>query len=237
MSKCVLFVEGQSEQIFVRELLLHRFNWDASQLAIRCYMLNAESLESAEYDYGEDDATHFFQLIDAHGDIKVVSAIKARAPRMVKAGFDMIVGLRDMYSRAYREMSPNSVSVELNQEFIDMAQEGIDKAGLSEHVRIHFAIMEVETWMLALLEKWKGDVSMDDIKQFFDPEADIEKVFHPYIVMKGITSMMGDPYEKHKDQVNAIMAKINWEDYEELYESGRCPSFNAFLDTIKANCE
>ena len=47
MSKCVLFVEGQSEQIFVREMLLRRFNWDATQLAIRCYKLNAEVLESA----------------------------------------------------------------------------------------------------------------------------------------------------------------------------------------------
>ena len=237
MSECVLFVEGQSEQIFVREMLLRRFNWDATQLAIRCYKLNAEVLESAEYDYGNDDATHFIQLIDAHGDNKVVSAIKSRAARLLEAGFEMIVGLRDMYSRAYREQSPNCVSADLNKEFIKTIQEGIDEAGLSENVRIHYAIMEVETWMLALLEKWKGDISMDDIKQFFNPDADIETIFHPYLVMKNIKALMGDTYEKHKNQVNSIMANINWEDYAKLYQSGRCPSFNAFYETVILNCQ
>lgn len=237
MSKCVIFVEGQSEQIFVREMLLRRFNWDPMQLAIRCYQLNAEALDSADYNYGNDDATHFFQLIDAHGDNKVVSAIKTRAARLLKAGFEMIVGLRDMYSRAYREQSPNCVSSNLNKEFIETIQTGLVEAGLSENVRIHFAIMEVEAWMLALLEKWKGDISMDDIKQFFNPNEDIETIFHPYLVMKNITALMGDTYEKHKDQVNAIISKINWEDYNELYRSGRCPSFNAFYETIISNSQ
>lgn len=236
MSKCVVFVEGQAEQIFVREMLLRRFCWDATQMCVRCYKLNAEQLESAEYDYGEDNAPHVFQLINAGGDNKVLSAMIARADGMKSAGFEMIVGLRDMYSKAYRELSANAVSEDLNREFIEAAEETIEGAGLSDCMKIHFAIMEVETWMLALLDKWKGELAEEDIALYFDSESSMETIFHPAVVMKDVTTLLGDPYEKHKDQVNAIMASVEWTDYWELYESNRCPSFNSFLDTLLNYC-
>lgn len=236
MSRCVIFVEGQAEQIFVRELLLNRFQWDVTQLGIQCFKLNAEVLESAEYDYGNEDAEHIFLLINSGGDNKVLSAILSRVNGLRSAGFEMIVGLRDMYSKSYRDLSPNEVSEELNNDFIAAAEEKISEEGLTDYVKIHFAIMEVETWMLALLQKWKGALSDDAIARCFDVDADIEKIFHPFVVMKEVTTLMGNPYEKHKDQVNSIMSAIEWTDYEQLYDSNRCPSFNAFLDTILAFC-
>ena len=52
MRKIVLFVEGQAEQIFIREMLLRRYDYDANNLSIRCLRLVAEKLES---DYHEFD--------------------------------------------------------------------------------------------------------------------------------------------------------------------------------------
>lgn len=232
MDKCAIFVEGQSEQIFVRELLLRRYCWDARNIAVRCYKLQSEVFETAEYDFGDDDAEHFYQIVDVGNDNKVLSAMTKRAPKMNESGFTQIVGLRDMYCRVYREMSPHCVSRELNEEFINNANELIRDMNLSETTRLHFAIMEVETWMLALLEKWKGNISDEDIALYFDSQAELENIFHPAAVMKNITEKTGEPYEKHKTQVNSIMSNIEWQDFQDLYDSNRCPSFNRFMDDI-----
>lgn len=209
MSKSALFVEGQAEQIFVRELLLRRFNWMSSSIGIRCYQLIAEQFESAEYDYGDDDAEHFYQLINVGNDNKVLSAMFTRANRMYDIGFERIIGLRDMYSHSYRELSPYKVSQELNQQFIDISQKQIKDKGFYGKMELHFAIMEVEAWMLALLDKWKGDLKDDDILNYFDKKTNIESIYHPFVVIKSITTLAGNPYEKHKEQVNSIISGVS----------------------------
>lgn len=231
MRKIVLFVEGQAEQIFIREMLLRRYAYDTNNLGIRCLRLVAEKLESAEYDYGNEDASNHFLIINAGNDNKVLSAMLRRHAGLIAQGYHMIIGLRDMYSRFYREQSPSVVDSELNQEILSAARLQIQKANVS-NVKIHFAIMEVETWMLALLDKWKGDKSEVEILQFFNPEDILENIFHPSEVVKSITSIDGTPYDKHASQVNSMMANIEWDDYKDLYESNRCPSFNAFVDDL-----
>lgn len=92
--------------------------------------------------------------------------------------------------------------------------------------------MEVETWMLALLDKWKGNISNEDILQYFNPEEKLEEIYHPAEVVKAITGISGTPYDKHASQVNSIMTNIEWNDYNDLYQSNRCPSFNSFIDDL-----
>lgn len=231
MRKIVLFVEGQAEQIFIREMLLRRYVYDADLVCIRCLRLVAEQLESAEYDYGNEDAPNYYMIINAGGDNKVLSAMLRRQAGLIAKGYQMIIGLRDMYSRFYRTLSPSEVSSELNQEFLSSARQQIEEANVS-NVTIHFAIMEVETWMLALLDKWKVDISDTDILQYFNPDDNLEEIYHPAEIVKAITGIAGVPYDKHATQVNSIMANIGWDDYKDLYQSNRCPSFNEFIDDL-----
>lgn len=234
MRRIVLFVEGQAEQIFIRELLLRRFNYNADILCIRCLRLNAEVLESAEYDMGDENAENSFLIINAGGDNKVLSVILKRYSNLVDKGYQMIIGLRDMYSKFYREQSSNVVLPELNSAIISAAQQQIEKANAT-NVKIHFAIMEIETWMLGLLDRWKGALTDVDIISCFNPKCNLEEIFHPAEVVTKLTSLSGNPYDKHSGQVNSIMAGISWEDYKELYTSKRCPSFNAFIDDLFGN--
>lgn len=230
MSRVVVFVEGQVEQIFIRELLFRHFGYNSAIIAIRCYKLNAESLDGADYHYGNDDAENFFEIIDAGGDNKVLSAMIKRSPKMLEVGFSVIIGLRDMYSKQYNEISPGSVSKEINAIIIDEARKSIHSALGDIPVHIHYAIMEVETWMLALIDKWKGDVSQDEIDKILSPETYLESIYHPVEVVKEITKLKKEQvYDKHARQVNSIISKIEWSDYWALYKSGKCPAFNEFL--------
>lgn len=230
MLRIALFVEGQAEQIFIREMLLRRFAFSIENLCIRCYRLMAEKFERAEFDFGNDDAVNRFLIINAGGDNKVLSAMIHRYKGLLEKGYQMIIGLRDMYCKVYRDMS-SVVKDDLNQEMILSASQQIDKT-IASQVKIHFAIMEVETWLLALLDKWKGEISDNSIRQIFNPDENLEYIFHPADIVTAITSLSGNPYDKHKPQVNAIMSKIEWEDYLHLYDSNRCPSFNSFIDEL-----
>lgn len=231
MKKIALFVEGQAEQIFIREMLLRRFSYKADELCIRCLKLVAERLESSEYDYGNNNANNHYLIINAGSDNKVLSAMLRRRKGLISEGYRMIIGLRDMYCEFYKELSPSVVNQELNQRIMSAARTQIEAANVTD-VIIDFAVMEVEAWMLALLDCWRGDLADDDITRCFHPSDSLESIYHPADVVRDLTGITGTPYDKHASQVNAIMSGIEWKDYYALYSSNRCPSFNAFLDDL-----
>lgn len=212
-------------------MLLRCFAYDADLLNICCLQLNAERFQSAEYDYGNEDATNYFLIINAGNDNKVLSVILRRYAGFIAQGYQAVIGLRDMYSRIYRELSPSVVDAKVNQEIITTVYKQLEEAGMSR-AKVCFAIMEVETWMLALIDKWSGTITEADIKKYFNPNGSLEDIYHPTEIVKAITSTSGITYDKHSSQVNSIMANIGWEDYLMLYNSNRCPSFNTFADSL-----
>lgn len=230
MRKVVVFVEGQAEQIFIRELLLRYY--DYNNICIRCYQLVAEQTLSAEYDFGAESSDNLYQIINVGGDNKVLSAMIARSQRMLDLGFNLVIGLRDMYSKVYREESPCVVSTDLNREFVESAKRSINQYYKDGGVQIHFAVMEIETWMLALIKCWKKDITDEKIKEYINPNSALESIYHPTEVMKAITSSTGDAYDKHSRQVNAIVANITKDDYLNLFASNQCPSFNEFIKDL-----
>lgn len=229
MRKVAVFVEGQAEQIFIREFLLRYYDYNVDEIGISCYSLISERFHGADYDFGNDEANYYYQIINTGGDNKVLSAMISRSMRMLE-NFHLIIGLRDMYSKDYRNNHPaHQISKEDNAEIIDNARASIKSALGDVNVHIHFAIMEVEAWMLALIDTWKKGVSDQDIYACFPPDCDVEDIFHPADVVKSITTIMGDPYDKHAYQVNSIMSHITKDDYINLLHSNRCPSYNEFV--------
>lgn len=151
MIKVAIFVEGQTELIFVREYLLKSFEY--SNLAIECYTLFAEGrFHPTEYAFPNENAAHFFQIINVGNDNALLTRILSREKYLWNSGFDFIIGLRDMYSKNYRELSnQGKMEKELNQQFIATAQETLAQRALKpEKIRFCYAIMETEAWILGL---------------------------------------------------------------------------------------
>jgi hypothetical protein len=153
MIKTAIFVEGQSELIFTRELLLKYFEYQ--NVWLECYNLfNDQDLNPTEYPFRNDSAKFYFQILNIGNDQKVLASILKREKYLFSEnqGFHRIIGLRDMYSKEYREIVKNSsVDLKVNEKFIQTHQETIRKKSLhSEKINFHFAIMELETWLLAI---------------------------------------------------------------------------------------
>jgi len=80
----------------------------------------------------------------------VLPAIKKREQGLFSQCFHKIIGLRDMYSQAYREISPGVIDENLIQQFIDGANNNIAMMSHPEKIHFHFAIMELEAWWLCM---------------------------------------------------------------------------------------
>jgi len=148
MRKFVIFVEGQAEFITVREFLLREFNYVVN---IECRTLfNASELRKAPYDHVNPMAQYHFQVINSGNDAAVLKRILEREQSLWEAGYEKIVGLRDMYSEDYREEA-RQIDPAITQRFIDGANETLrQKAKFPEKIMFCFAIMEVEAWFLGI---------------------------------------------------------------------------------------
>lgn len=237
--KIAIFVEGQTELIFVREYLLKIFDF---QISIDCYTLFADSrLHTTEYAFAAPEPLHYFQILNTGNDNAVLSRILRRERLLWNAGFDKIIGLRDMFSSAYlEEVTERKIDQRVNNLFVETTQQTINREAIRpDDIHFSFAIMEVEAWILAL------DSCFQHIHELLDHDFIAEKLghnlsvidpettfFHPANIIEEIYSLVGLKYKKSKGDIYTIMNGIQKEDFRYLYESDKCASFNSFSDKL-----
>ncbi|NJN78919.1 MAG: DUF4276 family protein [Saprospiraceae bacterium] len=246
MRKVAIFVEGQTELIFVREFLLKIFEYQ--NINIGCFNLfTNNNYHSTDYAFpSEINETYpfYFEIINVGNDNAVLSRILRREKYLWNSGFDKIIGLRDMYSRVYREEAQNAqISETLNQLFKQTHQEQIDKqAERPNDIHFIFAIMEVEAWFLGFQEVFMSldaRLTIDFIQQNLDfdlSSIDLETTFfHPTKNINEIYSLVNETYTKRRSEVEAFMSFLSKDDFELLKMENKCQSYSEFYNTIPKN--
>lgn len=232
MTKTAIFVEGQTELIFVREFLLKMFQYQ--NISIECYNLFTDNnFHPTEYAFPNNEAEYYFQIINVGNDKSVLTRILRREKYMMESGFSRIIGLRDMYSQQYREeVKSHQINENINKKFIDGHRNQIK----SKDIYFIFAIMEVEAWLLGLprsFERMDERLTVEYIEQNLgfnlettDPET---YFFHPANEVNSIFGLIGESYNKSKSDINAIASYLDESDFEELISSKKCASFREFV--------
>ena len=238
MRKVAIFVEGQTELIVVREYLLKWFNYE--NIEIECRTLFTDSkFHLVPHDFHTPAPQYHFQIINVGNDNAVLSRILKREEYMWNAGYDKIIGLRDMYSKEYREMS-TVIDHNVNQQFINARVETVNKrAKQPDKIFMCFAIMETEAWFLGLSEIFElidarltntfihENIGKD--LENLDPETDI---FHPAVLLNNIYDLVGLSYKKHEGDIEALVKLIDRADFASLLIGPKCQSFNQFHESI-----
>ena len=239
MKKVAIFVEGQGEQIFVRHLLNYLI--EPTKFSFECLCLRAGNLDRVPYTYKNEHAEVHFLIINAQGDGSVLPAIKKREKGLLREGYYKIIGLRDMYSQAYCEISPNVINENLIQQFIDGANNSIALMSQPEKIHFHFAIMELEAWwlcMYTIFPKIDKRLTVEFIKEELEYDLSIvnaEKTFfHPALKISKILNLVGLNYDKHFSEVERITSQITFDDIVDVImsEEKRCESFKKFCDDL-----
>jgi hypothetical protein len=236
--KIAIFVEGQSELIVTRELLLKVFEYQGIEIECR-NLLEDWNITKADYDYPAPDAKYHFYILNVGNDERVLGVILEQETFLYKNGYDKIIGLRDMYGKKYRDKS-KQIDAEINQRFIIATQQSVvENAIHAEKITFHYAIMEVEAWFLALPEL------LNVINAQLTPSFILEKLgvdlhqidpeftfFHPAKTLNDIFNLIGRSYDKKSKTINELASSYNKEDYILLTISGKCKSFVDFYQSV-----
>lgn len=167
-----------------------------------------------------------------------MSKLRHDIPSLLKQGYNVVIGLKDVYGEAYQYLTKGSqrIDIQLIEQLHSQQFEAVPVPSGSD-CRLHFAIMEFEAWMLALIENFVVGKGLDwtEVSQNLeiDITTDIESsVYHPYPLVKKIYRECGSDYNKHKEEILAFLSTLTKVDYENLRHSGYCASFGKFLNSL-----
>ena len=237
--KYAVYVEGQSELLFVADVLQKYLGFDPQRCGFLCINLSSDDFERMQYpNQGDEHSADYYQIVNVNNDNLVVSKLKKDIPRLVLSGYNVIIGLKDVYGCVYEQMAKGQPVVKRSviermhaiQKDAIMAPEGCD-------CRLHFAVMEYEAWMLALIDRFvasKGEDLADVCRQLgVNVGCDFEQaVYHPYPIVQKIYKACGEEYHKHGKESFSFLSTLTKDDYEALRRSGRCVSFAKFIDSL-----
>lgn len=237
--KYAVYVEGQSEMLFVADVLQKYSNYDPYKCGFLCINLTADDFERVPFPIqGSESSANYYQIVNVNNDTRVLSKMNKDIPGLIAQGYNVFIGLKDVYGSAYEGMFDGRQDIDRALiEKLYSIQNGVVDAHDSD-CRLHYAIMEYEAWMLALIEQYiisKGKPVGEICAQVGTNIVDIDPekhIYHPYPLVKQIFQACGEDYNKHSKESYSFLAVLGVDDYERLRHSEKCASFRKFLDSL-----
>lgn len=228
MKKLAVFVEGQTEQLFVAAILRQIAGDKNIAIEVQKAGRSKTGRRIFRVTTAASPITHerYFVLIrDCGGDQSVKSDIIDACPSLAKQNYNQILGLRDVYPLTHSDIPAlkKYLTYGVPTKYFPIA--------------IMLAIMEIEAWFLAELDHYQRihkDLTLANVIAGvgFDPGSDdVELRPHPAEDLKNIYQLVGRNYTKaHSNTLRTVRAL----DYESLYFSLRTkvPSLGLFIDQI-----
>lgn len=212
MNKLAIFVEGQTEQMFVARLLKEVAGrnqiiinkekiYGKSYSRASIYQISG-SIQSSGYEY-------YVNIIDCGGHERVKTVIRDNYDGLVNSEFQAIIGIRDVY--------PEFVFSE-----IPKLRNGLGENLKADPIHVVFVlcVMEIEAWFIAQHSHFlniDNQLTIPQIKDKvgYDPSVDdVQRRKHPSQDLKRIYSLRGIEYKKNKKKVQKT---INALDFGSIY--------------------
>jgi hypothetical protein len=157
MKKLAIFAEGQTEQLLSEKAVI--YSAKEKQYAItKCSARGGSKHNPRIIEIGAEsnNTEYFILIIDCGTDSRVKSDILERYPTLMQAGYEKIIGIRDVYpSVQYNELS--RLRFGLNQ--------GLPNGILP--ISFILGVMEIEAWILAEhthFQKFNSNLTIERIR-------------------------------------------------------------------------
>ena len=212
MKKLAFFVEGQTELLFIKKLLTEIAGVKNILIDSKKYIGNSGKKANYQITASSQVTTekYYVLITDCTNDTRVQSAVIDHYPSLVKEGYSMILGLRDLHPNDYKDLKKVKKGVTY----------GVPTKPIQPEILL--SVMEVEAWFLAEhthFQKIHSDLTLERIKKDFGIELDkddIENISKPAELLHLIYSKVGKAYTKRKTNTSRT---VNALDYNDIYIS------------------
>lgn len=228
MIKIGIFVEGQTERIFVVKFLEEYLGGEQnfSRIEIENHgKRGTRVLTRRNY----PDSVYYILIFDSMGDGNVIPALLDRAENMINnEDYSFLIAIQDMYDR------PRNTK----QVVINSVNRLYGKTLFPDKLKFVLSIMEIESWFIAdynIFSRINNLLSPEYILNnlhYNIKEINPEDYDHPSTVIDKIFRLIGQRYDKNKSQTHHI---VNYIDFDFLYSDeilNKVCSWNHFVNII-----
>ncbi|MGZ8921127.1 MAG: hypothetical protein ACXW32_15760 [Limisphaerales bacterium] len=208
MTKIAIFVEGQTELLFMDRLILELAS--ESGLAVEHAeatggATRARQMKILKRLTVQPHHQYYVLIVNCAGDSNVKSDIIERYTGLKRAGYSAIFGLRDVYGMfRYEDVS----------RLRSMLKVGMPEGDPPIH--LFLAIMEIEAWLLGEythFQRFHPSLTMQRIQKHlrFDPKHDdLERRWHPAEDMDRIYQLAGGRYTKQRNNLERTLDLLDF---------------------------
>jgi hypothetical protein len=205
VKKLAIFVEGQTEQIFLKSFIEEIAG--SRNIEFDCKVLNAGTLLTLNQKPAlelSESPNYFVLLVNCQNDEKVKSVVLEQRDSLTKKGYSLILGLRDLFPKPYTELT----------EVKEKLKYRLPTSGVPTHILL--AVTEIEAWFIQEHSHFKKIHRNLDPLKFkdlfgFDPINEcVESIEHPSQLLHSIYSSVGLAYKKNKSQVTRTVKVLDF---------------------------
>jgi len=225
MSNIAIFLEGQTELIFVELLLFEMFGYQ--NLRIERQLQHGGLYHEIGFRGAPPNcANHTVLLVNCACDGKVLPAIEERAKKLQRAGYDRILGLRDIYPRPSDEL----------EEIYSLTAKRLELIPIP--CKIVIAVREIEAWFIADTKHfvlYNPLLTSEFIQEKIGiniANQDVEQIPHPSELLRKIYNLIGDTYDKKIKETHRVVNILNYE-YLYLEALDGVPALKKFLHELE----
>lgn len=228
MTKIAIFVEGQTERKFVKQLIYQRYG-SVPTVIVREMVLKGKGSYFQPIDVNQGQGIGcLFLVVEVPEYSKVLTMAIYNAENMVRnIGFALIVGLRDLIPNKRNEKA----------EVINLISRLLSGIAVRDKISIILAVMETEAWFLydwQLFQRIDCRLSPSYIQSNLnidlvndDPELKYE---HPSKTMDEIFRLVGLRYRKREGEIDTVVKSI---DFNHMFSfSDKIDSFRRFISKL-----
>lgn len=228
MNRLAIFCEGQTELLFVEKLFLRL----ANALSLHLDLIKKEGPSTGRKDAWRRSTIigttpkHYVQIVDCGKDSSVVSDIRELHSSLVRQGFSVILGIRDLYPHPIAQL--------------DAVREAMESVLPIEppKAKVALAILEVEAWFIGehthfqvIDAKLTPAVVTGTLGQ--DPATcDLTSIAQPASALNAIYQNAGKGYSKRWNQTLNIADCLDVQ--KMMDDCDRLPEFRTIVESVTA---
>ena len=229
MIKVSIFVEGQTERIFIERLL--REYLTSTKLKTISYRLIGDSITKILETGNSFDPEFYILIFDVGCGERVVSAMIERAESMISVqGYRFLFALRDLYP----------VSIANKDKFIEDIKKLFSKFNFADRLKLILSIKEIEAWFLGdyslfsridssltaccIQNRLGYDLINDNPEDYDSPSGIIDKILQ----------LIGQRYKKKEKDTYKVVHRIDY-NFLCLDATNKIKSLSYFLECVNGS--